>query len=57
MLLLGRSAARLVTVAITAIWPNYKNLANILPASAGITSVNLASCKWFNPVQRLLRPR
>jgi hypothetical protein len=45
LVLIGRSAARLVTVAITAIWPNYKNLANILPASAGITSVNLASCE------------
>ncbi|WWD16896.1 hypothetical protein CI109_101328 [Kwoniella shandongensis] len=34
---------RLVTVAITAIWPRYKLLPNALPASAGITSVNLAS--------------
>ncbi|WVQ83420.1 hypothetical protein IAT38_005561 [Cryptococcus sp. DSM 104549] len=34
---------RLVTVAITAIWPKYKTLPNMLPASAGITSINLAS--------------
>lgn len=35
--------AGLVTVALTAIWPHYKNLPNTLPESADITTAGFAS--------------
>ena len=38
------SGGRCVTVAITAIWPQYGTMENSLPASASITSQDLISC-------------
>ena len=45
---------RLVSVAIKAIWPRWGDLPNALPASAGITSTDMAACKHALVAQLLL---
>ncbi|BGP14767.1 hypothetical protein JCM10213v2_002719 [Rhodosporidiobolus nylandii] len=47
----GYYGGRLVNVALTAIFPQWRNLPNILAADAGITSTNLASFFIFQLVQ------
>lgn len=44
--LLTISGGRLVSVALRCIWPQWGRLPNGLPASADITSQQLAGCKY-----------